>query len=237
MRPTTIAMTAVLLALTACSSDDSASGYRDAARMAVRNAVLTLDDLPDAWAVSSIGEESYTNIQLTGDCARLNGRGAGFPGEVATANSEPFSGPLGQELVSTVTGFADPDAAAAAVSAADTLVLNCTSQINEALKQAIGIAAEDRNVGGLIGDINTSVEPDATFPAFGDQSLAYRLSADFSAFFQRFDVNGHIIAVRDGPLAAVLVYAALGDQSADEEQAIAARLTEKLTQAAASLPD
>jgi hypothetical protein len=225
------------LAIVACSDGESASDpYREAAENAVESAVLTLDDLPDAWAVSSLGEDSYANIQLTGDCAKLNARGAGFPGEVATTSADPFAGPNGQELVNTVTAFSDPQAAEAALGSADTLVAQCTDQINSALQQAIEVAAEDRNIGGLLGDINTAVEPDNDFPPFGSESLAYNLQADFSALFARFEVTGHIIAIREGALAGVLVYAALGDNGPQEERDIAAALAGKLAAADATLP-
>jgi hypothetical protein len=225
------------LAIVACSDGESASDpYRESAEQAVQSAVLTLDDLPEAWAVSSLGGDSYANIQLTGDCAQLNARGAGFPGEVATHSADPFAGPNGQELVNTVTAFSDPQAAEAALASAESLVAQCNDQINSALQQAIEVAAEDRNVGGLLGDINTVVEPDAEFPALGDESLAYKLAADFSALFARFEVNGHIIAIRDGALAGVMVYAALGDHGPQEERDIAAALAGKLAAADATLP-
>jgi hypothetical protein len=229
----------VTMLVTACSggSDSASNSYEEAARTAVQSAVLTLDDLPKGWAVSSLGDESYANIRLSGDCAPLNERGAGFPGEVASEDSEPFAGPTGQELVNTVTAFSDEQAAAAAVDSADSLVVQCMDQLQEALRQAVEVAADDRNVGGLIGDINTSIERDESFPALGDESLAYSLNADFAAFFQRFEVNGHIIAVREGPLAGILVYAALGDQNSDEEAAIAGGLAEHLAQAEATLSD
>jgi hypothetical protein len=228
----------VLIAVTAaCGGQSSArdDAYREAAEQAVRAAVLTLDDLPSDWAPSALGEETYTNLVLTGDCAQLNGRGAGLPGEVATLDSEPFAGTLGQELISTISAFTDQDAAGTAVRLANDLVLHCTAKLEDALRQAIQVAAEDRNLDRLLGDIDATVEP-ASFPTFGDETLAYGLQANFSALFQRFEVNGHIIVIRQGALAGVLVYAALGDANAEEEEVVAAALAAKLAQAGQSLP-
>lgn len=231
-----IALSLLIAAIAACGGQgrNREEAYREAAGKAVRDAVLTLEDLPSGWAPS--GEETYTNFVLTGDCAQINARGAGFPGEVATVDSEPFTGPLDRELISTTSAFTDPVAAEAAVQLANDLVLRCTGQLEDALRQAIQLAAEDRNVGLLLGDIEATVEP-ASFPIFGDETLAYSLHADFAALFQRFEVNGHIIVIRQGALASVLAYAALGDEAADEEQSITAALAAKLVQAELSLPD
>jgi hypothetical protein len=231
-----IASPLLMLLCAACGgSEGSLDPYREAASQAAQNSVLVLQDLPNGWAASSLGEESYANIQLTGECAPLTARGADFAGAVASADAEPFAGPLGQELVNTVTAFSGPDTATAAVTAANDLVLRCAQQIQDALRQAIEVAAEDRNVGGLLSDINTSVESDASFVDLGDESLAYALKADFSALFQRFEVNGHIIVIRDGPLAGVLVYAGLGDARPEEEQAVASTLADKLSRESSSL--
>jgi len=151
-------------------------------------------------------------------------------------DSEPYTGPLGQELINTVSAFASPETATEAVSLANDLVLRCTDQLEDALKAAIRVGAEDRNVERLLGDIDATVEP-ASFPIFGDETLAYDLKANFSALFQRFEVNGHIVIIRDGALACVLAYAALGDMAAEEERSIAAALAAKLAQAEQSLPD
>ena len=240
MRPAASLVLTLFCALIfpACGSDGTnADPYSEAATQAVQGAALTLDDLPTGWAPSALGDDSYANIQLTGECAQLNERGGGFPGAVSSADSDPFTGPLGQELVNTVTAFNNSDEAVAAVRLANDLVLQCTEQIKEALKQAIEVAAEDRNVGGLLGNINTAVEPDDTFPVVGDETVAYTLSADFSALFARFEVNGHIVAIRDGPLAGVLVYAGLGQARSEEEEGIAAKMAEKLAQAEQSLID
>jgi hypothetical protein len=222
----------------ACGSGESSGDpYREAAAEAVQNSVLTFSDLPNGWAPSSLGDESYANIQLSGECALLNGRGAEFTGAVASADAEPFAGPLGQELVNTVTAFSDRDAAVAATTAANDLVLKCVYQIQDALRQAIEVAADDRNVGGLVGDIDATVEVDSEFADLGDESLAYALKANFSALFQRFEVNGHIVVIRAGALAGVLVYAGLGDARPDEEQGIAGTLADKLSRARTSLPN
>jgi hypothetical protein len=233
-----VVVSPLLVIVIACGGESSVGddAYRDAAEQAARSAALTLEDLPDGWAPSSLGAETYTNFELTGDCARLNGRGAGFPGEVATADSESFAGPLGQELINTVSAFTDPDAASAAVRSANDLVLQCTVQLEDALTKAIQVAAKDRNLDRLLGDIDATVEP-ASFPTRGDETLAYSLKADFSALLQRFQVNGHIVVIRDGPLTGVMAYAALGDLRSGEEEGVATALASKLATAEATLSE
>jgi hypothetical protein len=221
--------------ISACGGEGSAGdAYREAAGQAVSGAVLTLEDLPSGWAPSAIGEASYTNFELAGECAQLNDRGAGFPGEAATADSEPFTGPQGQELINTVSAFDSPEAAGEAVRLADNLVAMCTAELGEALKKAIQVAAKDRNVEGLLGNIDANVEP-ASFPISGDETRAYALKASFSAFFQRFEVNGHILVIRDGLLTGVLAYAALGDLNQQEEEDIVAALAAKVAIASEAL--
>ncbi len=233
------ALTLVLLtlapaALMASCGDGSSTedAYREAAGRAVQDSVLTLDNLPEGWAKSEIGAQALPGLSLTGDCEPLNGRGRGFPGEVATADSEPFAGPHNQQLASTVSAFTGTEAAQAAVRRANDLVLQCRDQIQEALKQAIQNAAGD--LGRLIGSISASVEP-AQFKPFGDETSAYRLKADISTLLTSIDVNGHILVIRKGPLTGVLLYATLGDLDAGEEEGITSALATKLASADASL--
>jgi hypothetical protein len=227
----------VLLAaslLASCGGGSSAEdAYREAAQRAVPDAVLTLDNLPEGWARSDIGAQALAGLSLGGDCAALNRRGAGFAGEVATADSDPFNGPHNQQLASTVSAFTGTEAAQAAVRRANDLVLQCRDQIQEALKQAIQNAAGD--LGRLIGSISASVEP-AQFKPFGDETSAYSLKADISTLLTSIEVNGHILVIRKGPLTGVLLYATLGDLDSGEEEGIASALTTKLTGAEASLP-
>jgi len=223
-----------LTALTACGGGSSAEdAYRQAAQRAVPDAVLTLDNLPEGWGKSEIGEQALAGLSLSGDCAPLNGRGRGFPGEVATADSDPFAGPHNQQLVSTVSAFADTEVAQAAVRRANDLVIQCRDQIQEALKQAIQSAAGD--LGRLIGNISASVEP-AQFKQLSDETSAYNLKAEISTLLTSIVVNGHILVIRKGPLTGVLLYATLGDLDAGEEEGIASALATKLTHAEASLP-
>jgi hypothetical protein len=235
-----IAPLAVLIAIIAACGGASRAGddaYREAAAQAVRDAVLTLDDLPDGWTPSEIGPEALADLQLTGACALLNGRGAGFPGEVASRDSEPLTGPSNEELVNTVNAFNDKPAAEAAVRQADGLVLQCEAQIEEALKRAIQVAAKDIGVDDLISGVDASLEP-GSFTKFGDETLAYLLPADISTFLAGgYDVNGKILLIRDGPLTGVLIYAILGDLDPQDERSLAGLLAEKLARAEESLPD
>jgi hypothetical protein len=221
----------------ACGGGESNAGddaYRASGARAARNAVLALEDLPGGWAARAPGAPGYTDFELSGDCAQLNGRGAGFAGEVASADSEPFTGPLGQELINTVTAFDSPASAAAAVSLANELVPQCADQLEDALRKAIELAAEDRNLDRLLGDIDATVEP-VEFTTFGEETMAYSLHADFSALFQRFEVNGHIIVIRDGALTGVLAYAVLGDNDSQGAETLATALAQKLVNASEDL--
>ena len=233
-----IASLPVLIAMIAACGDDTPdeAAYREAAAQAVREAVLTLDDLPDGWTLSEIGPAALADLQLTGDCALLNRRGAGFPGEVASGNSEPMTGPSNEEMVNTVSAFNDSPAAEAAGRQADGLVLRCTDQIGEALKRAVDVAAKDLGVDDVIIDIDGRVEP-GSFTKFGDQTVAYVLRADISTLFGGYDVNGKILIIRDGPFIGVLIYAILGNLDPQDEASLAGLLAEKLARAAESLPD
>jgi len=236
MRLLTLSTLLVLLgAVAACSGDNGDDAYRQAAEQAVREAVLTLDDLPGGWTNSDVSG-AYADLELSGNCSRLNGRGAGFPDEVASRDSDSFTGPSGQELASTVSAFTSPETAAAALQLADDLVHQCTDQLEEALKRAIRNAAADRNLDRLLDDIDAVVEA-AGFTALGDETAAYRLKADFSALVFDYEVNGHIIVIRDGALTGVLLYAVLGDLDEEDELSVAAALAGKLRKAEESLVD
>jgi hypothetical protein len=219
----------------ACGADarDEAA-YRESAQQAVRDAVLTVSDLPDGWTLSEIGPQALAELQLTGECAILNSRGAGFPGEIASADAEPMTGPKNEEMVNTVSAFRDTPAAEAAVRQADALVLQCRDQLGEALKHSVDIAAKDLGVEDVILDIDGTVEP-GSFKTFGDETLAYILKADISTLFGSYDVNGKILIIRDGPLTGVLIYAILDDLDPQNEESLAALLARKLAAAEEAL--
>jgi hypothetical protein len=235
-----IGLAAILMiaALIACGGSGRASEaeYREAATIAVRDAVLVLSDLPHGWTHSDIGPAALADLQLTGECALLNARGAGFPGEVASEDSEPMTGPKGEELVSTVSAFSDVATAEAAVRQADSLVAQCKDQIGEALKRAIKVAAENMGVTDVILDIDGFIEP-GTFPTLGDETLAYVLRGDIATPFGGYDVNGKILIIRDGPLTGVLIYAILRDLNPHDEESLANLLAGELDQAKESLPN
>jgi hypothetical protein len=235
MRLTLILFPLALVLLAACGADArDENAYRTAAQQAVRDAVLTVADLGDGWTLSEIGPQALADLQLTGDCAILNARGGGFPGEVASADSEPMTGPKNQELVSTVSAFTDTPSAEAAVRQADALVLQCTDQIGEALKRAIDVAARDLGVDDVIVDIDGRMEP-GSFTKFGDETVAYLLKANISTLFGGYDVNGKILLIRDGPLTGVLIYAILGDFDPGDEESMAGVLAANLANAERSL--
>ena len=226
----------LLVMLAACGADArDETAYRDAAQQAVRDAALTIDDLGAGWTPSEIGPQALADLQLTGDCALLNARGAGFAGEVASGDAEPMTGPKNEELVNTVSAFIDTPTAEAAVRQADALVLQCTDQLGEALKRAIDVAAKDLGVDDVIVDIDGRVEP-GSFTKMGDETLAYLLKANISTLFGGYDVNGKILLIRDGPLTGVLIYAILGDFDPGDEESIANILASKLAKAEESLP-
>lgn len=239
MRSFTVFAGVLLVALLiACGGSGRVSEheYREAAALAVREAVLVLGDLPHGWTGSEIGPEALADLQLTDECAPLNGRGAGFPGEVASEDSVPMTGPAGEELVSTVSVFANVAGAEAALRQADGLVLRCKDQIGEALKRAIKLAAKHLGVDDLILDIDASVEP-GSFARFGDETLAYRLKGDIATPFAGYDVNGKMVIMREGPLTGVLIYAILEHFDPQMEETVAGLLAGKLAKAAESLPN
>jgi hypothetical protein len=239
MRSLTALVTVLLIAtLSACggSTRVSEDEYREAAARAVREAVIVLGDLPRGWTGSEIGPEALADLQLTDECAPLNGRGAGFPGEVASEDSVPMTGPAGEELVSTVSAFADVAAAEAALRQADGLVLRCKDQIGEALKRAIKLAAKHLGVDDLILDIDASVET-GSFARFGEETLAYLLKGDIATPFGGYDVNGKIVIMREGPLTGVLIYAILEHLDPEMEETVAGLLSGNLAAAAKSLPN
>jgi hypothetical protein len=237
--PPPLLLAPLLLSLLSACGDGARdeAAYSEAAKQAVRDAVLTIDDLGDGWTLSEIGPEALADLQLTGDCATLNARGAGLPGQVASGDSEPMTGPKNQELVNTVSAFTDKPAAEAAVRQADALVLQCTDQIGEALKRAIEVAAKDLGVDDLITGIQPSLEP-GSFTKFGEETRAYLLHADISTFLAGgYDVNGKILIIRDGAITGVLIYAILGDFDPGDEESLAGLLAAKLSKAQESLPN
>lgn len=235
---TALLAVSVIGMLVACGGSGRVSDdeYRESAALAVRDAVLVVGDLPHGWTPSDIGPAALADLQLTGECAPLNRRGGGFPGEVASDDSIPMTGPAGEELVNTVSAFTNAATAEAAVRRAGGLVLECSDQIGDALKRAIKLAAKNLGVDGLILDIDASLEP-GSFSQFGDETVAYVLRGDISTPFAGYDVNGKIVIMREGPLTGVLIYAILEHLDPEMEETVAGLLAGKLAAAAESLPN
>ena len=101
------------------------------AQRAADAAELTLNDLPSSWTV--LPPEDRPKPQLSEECAILNQ--VEFPGQVAMAESDAFTGPVDQELRSTTVVFPSTDAAQDAQDTFNSAFSRCGEELANAFEK------------------------------------------------------------------------------------------------------
>jgi hypothetical protein len=229
----------LLVAASAISCGEASEDYAGAAKAAATASLLTIDDLPDGWALTpAAGPDSIsgTELELQGNCAIFNEANAsGFPGAVVTDESPDFIGPESQQAASAATVFDSAESAAAAMDQAVDLIDGCSEEIEAAAERLIDQTLDEREINSLFANVNVDFAEKA-FAPHGDATEAYRLEASVSALVTLYEVTADVIVLREGPIVAVLTYVVEGEANDDFDGRLAEALAARLSSSAMTLP-
>lgn len=232
----------IIAAIAACGGDggglapgEVSTEFRAAAREAAEAALLTLDDLPPGWTSAPPEEEETSELQLSEECNRFFEQEQ-LAGEVASADSDDFTGPDDQEVSSGATIFVTEAAAQDALDFVAEGLSRCRDELIEAFETLFQESAQAEGVADVVGDFQVSFG-EISFPPLGDSSVAYRIAVDVRALGLPLAFTGDIIGIRQGRTVGGLFYFAIGRLDTEEEQQLAQIVADKLEGANASLPD
>ena len=241
------ALGAILLVGAACGGDGdpAADGVSDefitAAQEAAETSLLTIDDFPAGWVgTPDEGDDDGSALKLGPECDVLLGDLGDFRDEVASAESDDFSGPGDEDVNSGAAVFASVEAAQEAVDAINDGVDACRSAFEDALLDFFRSSLEDDpDVDPeLLDEISVEVSfVDLAFAELGDATNAYRLDILVTVEDATLEPAADIVLMREGRLTAGLFYFALERPPIETEEALARLIIARMRAADVSLPD
>ena len=241
------ALGAILLIGAACGgdggtpADEVSEEFIAAAQEAADTSLLTIDDFPAGWVgTPNEDDDDRSALELGPECDVLLGDLGDFRDEVASGESDDFSGPDDEDVSSGAAVFASEDAAQEAVNAINDAVNTCRSDFEEALLDFFRSNLEgDPDVDQeLLDEITVEVSfADLAFAELGDATNAYRLDIRVSVEDETLAPAADIVLMRQGRLTAGLFYFALERPPIEREEALAEIIIRRMREADASLPD
>jgi hypothetical protein len=226
---TALALALASAALVACDSGGASDPELAAANAALEAAVLTLDDFPEGWTADPADpDDGGSNLDLSEDCQILNRDS--LPNEIATRDSDDFTGPESQGVTSGVTVFPTAGDAAAALSAVTDAYATCEDELlpefEEQFRSGFDEGAGDS--GAELADITVDLQ-EVPFTTDADATAAFRISYGGTAAGTPFEGAVDFVILQEERLVGGLVFfASAGDPDAAEEQQVAAVQLAKL---------
>ena len=208
-----IVVAALAAIVVACGSDDGGDNAapeptatlsadlaftEEQARAAAESALLRLDDFPTGWTERP-AEDDEVGLDLPSECEDQD-----YPGKVADADSPEFHGSDDEQVESGVTVYADESLASAAMAASAERIEDCREPLKEAIRKLFE-EADDAPLEGIEAEVNVDR---LSFPTFGDESFAWRISATSSADDLPFAIDFFldVIAVRPGGILSCMTF-------------------------------
>jgi hypothetical protein len=233
--------------MAACSGGDDADSnvvsdeFRAAAPAAAESSLLTIENLPAGWSGTQAengGDDS--DLELGPECDVLLANLDAVPGEIASAESDDFTGPDGQQVSSGAAVFATEAAAQDAVDAINDAVDSCRADFEDALLEFFRVSLEeDPDIDQeALDEIDVEVLfEDLSFADVGDSVSAYRLNIDVTVADERLEPTADIVLLRQGRLTGGLFFFALDLPSIANEEALAITIVSQMQEADEGLPD
>ncbi len=192
-----------------------------------RSAVLTLDDLPSGWTTKlpDEDEEDEFDYEFSPECAIF--AMDDHPDELASADSDDFTGPDGQELSSDASVFASGDVADGALQEYISATELCRDELVSAFHTAFAEGVQES--GGDIESVEIAMSfEEIPFPELGQSSVAYRLVGEGTTEGVSFQFIIDSIIVRSGRMVGGVTYTTFAQPDLQEEQFLAEILAGKL---------
>jgi len=209
------------------------------ARAVAEQALLRLEDFPTGWVERPAEEEDDEDFELDlpPECQSFIER-ENLPGTLVEVDSAEFHGPDDEEVESGVTIFVDIAAARQAFAEVGDFIERCRQPLREAVteyfEEKIREEGEDLPFEDIeLADFNMDR---LSFPAYGDESMALRMSFTIDAGFLSFDFYFDIFGMRVDRIIGSMSFAGvLETPDAREEERLAGIIEERLETAAAQL--
>jgi hypothetical protein len=202
-------------------------------RQAADKALLTLSDLPTGWTAEP-PEDVDPGIEFSEACKILD-EDAMF-GALAYDESYSFGGPAGEQVSSDASVFTNSGASDAGLSAWAGMWSTCWVELEAAFKNIVRRAAAENGVDVPAEQIRITRE-ELPAPAAGERSVLVRLTLGIPVNgAERTSVIDYI-ALRNGPMAGMLVYSmSEAPPNADHQAQLAQLVASRMQAAAATLP-
>lgn len=200
--PTLFAL--LLVISTACAGGGEDGGPTEAeAQDVAQQALIVLEDFPTGWVERAREEdEDDVEVDVPPECQAIIEQ-ENPPGTLTDAETRAFHGPEGEVVESGVNVFDDTEAAEAAMQQLDDFVNDCGDSFETALLDIFYDAIEqEREESGedfSVDDIVATVNFDRlSFPSFGDDSVALRMTISVDVLFEEIDIFLDIVGTRVG---------------------------------------
>ncbi len=192
------------------------------------SAVLTLDDLPSGWTVELPDEDEGDDefdYEFSPECALF--AMDDHPDELASVDSDGFTGPDGQELSSDASVFTSGDVADGALQEYISATELCRDELVSAFQTAFAEGVQES--GGDIESVEIAMSfEEIPFPELGQSSVAYRLVGEGTTEGVSFQFIIDSIIVRSGRMVGGVTYTTFAQPDLQEEQFLAEILAGRL---------
>lgn len=239
--PPALLATPLILAACGGSSDPPADSptptvdFAAAARAAVNDALITLDELPQFW-IEGTEEDQNAEIELSPACDVFDPQVA-FPGSAATGQTSVYLGTGERQATFLTAAFREEANAIAVFDGQDALVDRCYDEFLAAIEQAARDAAAEQGVElGSLAQIDVGLD-EIEFAPLGDQTKARRASVSVTVTFVTTRFDADIVVVRSGRMIGAMTYSNFEFIDSEEEETIARAMLARLAAADAALPE
>lgn len=207
------------------------------ARAMAEQALLRLEDFPTGWVERPAEEDAGFEPNLSPECQSFIEQ-ENLPGTLVEVDSAEFHGPDDEEAESDVTVFVDVAAARQAFADVQDFIDRCREPLRDAVndyfQEQIQEEGEDLPFEDVeLRDFNIDR---LSFPAYGDQSMALRMSFTVDAGFLSLDFYIDIFGIRVDRIVGGLTFSHSFERpDTNEEERLAAIIEERLHTAVTQL--
>jgi len=228
--PTEVEQTATVTAAPA-AHETPVGMAEEEARALAEQALLRLEDFPTGW-VERPAEEDEEDFQpdLPPECAWFIEQEEA-PGTLVEVESREFHGSDDEEVQSNVTIFEDVAAASQTFADVSDFIERCRQPLREAVTQYFQEKIREEGEDLPFEDIKlTDFNVDRlSFPAYGDESMALRMSVELDAGFLSLDFYGDIFGIRVDRIVGGMMFGDFFERpDTNEEERLAGIIEERL---------
>lgn len=209
------------------------------ARAVAEQALLRLEDFPTGWVERPAEEDEENGFEpdLPPECQSFVER-ENLPGTLVEVDSDEFHGPDDEEVESGVTIFVDVAAARQAFAEVGDFIEQCREPMRQAVTEYLQEVIQEEGEDLPFEDIElTDFNIDRlSFPAYGDESMALRMSFTIDAGFLSLDFHLDIFGMRVDRIIGSMTFSDSFERpDTNEEERLATIIEGRLHTAVAQL--